>query len=244
MILAIHQPNYFPWLGYLDKMAKADEYIVLDEVQLTDRSGMMRNQFLENNSSSHILSLSLKKKGYREKKTNEIELDNFKEVQRKHKIFFQMNYGKSKGYSEVWPYICNIFEKDYTHLIDIDMDTMIALRKLYNINTKIMLQSQLDYNKSAKKNDLMLTLCKTANASVYLSGQGAKAYMRDEEFQNEGIRVIYQTFNHPIYNQPYAPEFVTGLSSIDMMMQLGINSARDSFWTNVENTKATDIYTL
>ncbi|MBQ4284567.1 MAG: WbqC family protein [Lachnospira sp.] len=244
MILAIHQPNYFPWLGYLDKMAKVDEYIVLDEVQLTDRSGMMRNQFLENNLSSHILSLSLKKKGYREKKTNEIELSDFKEVQRKHKIFFQMNYGKSKGFSEVWPYISDIFEKDYTHLIDIDMDTMIAMRKLYNINSKLILQSQLDYDKTAKKNDLMLTLCKAVSASVYLSGQGAKAYMRDDTFETEGIKVIYQTFQHPVYEQPSAPEFVTGLSSIDMMMQLGITNARNVFWSNVEKGKSTDIYTL
>ena len=35
MVTAIHQPHYFPWLGYLDKMAKAGQFIILDEVQLT-----------------------------------------------------------------------------------------------------------------------------------------------------------------------------------------------------------------
>ena len=33
MIVAAHQPHYMPWLGYLDKMAKADLFVVMDDLQ-------------------------------------------------------------------------------------------------------------------------------------------------------------------------------------------------------------------
>ena len=33
MILAAHQPHYLPWLGYLDKVAKADLFVVMDDLQ-------------------------------------------------------------------------------------------------------------------------------------------------------------------------------------------------------------------
>ena len=33
MLIAIHQPHYIPWLGYLDRMVKADVFIVLDHVK-------------------------------------------------------------------------------------------------------------------------------------------------------------------------------------------------------------------
>ena len=33
MIVAAHQPHYLPWLGYLDKMAKADLFVVMDDLQ-------------------------------------------------------------------------------------------------------------------------------------------------------------------------------------------------------------------
>src|SRR5690349_20766526 len=33
MIVAIHQPHFLPWLGYLERMLKADMFILLDHVQ-------------------------------------------------------------------------------------------------------------------------------------------------------------------------------------------------------------------
>ena len=34
MLVAIHQPHYLPWLGYLQRMAQADLFVVLDHVYL------------------------------------------------------------------------------------------------------------------------------------------------------------------------------------------------------------------
>ncbi len=68
MRAAIHQPHYFPWLGYFDKMAKADLFVFMDEVQLEDRSYMLRNRFLRKDGELMYLSITASKKGYREKK--------------------------------------------------------------------------------------------------------------------------------------------------------------------------------
>src|SRR5436190_9888435 len=46
MLVAIHQPNYFPWLGYLDRMARADLFIVLDHVQFERRNYQNRAPIL------------------------------------------------------------------------------------------------------------------------------------------------------------------------------------------------------
>ena len=42
MIVAIHQPNFFPWLGYFQKIVKCDAFIFLDDVQFP-RSGACVN---------------------------------------------------------------------------------------------------------------------------------------------------------------------------------------------------------
>src|SRR6476661_1044721 len=46
MLIAVHQPHYIPWLGYLDRMARADLFIVLDHVQFERRNYQNRTQIL------------------------------------------------------------------------------------------------------------------------------------------------------------------------------------------------------
>src|SRR5919108_3321661 len=38
MIVAIHQPHFLPWLGYLHRMAAADLFVLLDHVQFERRN--------------------------------------------------------------------------------------------------------------------------------------------------------------------------------------------------------------
>jgi hypothetical protein len=38
MIVSIHQPNYFPWVGYFYKRMKSDIFVFLDDVQFSKNS--------------------------------------------------------------------------------------------------------------------------------------------------------------------------------------------------------------
>ena len=234
-VVAIHQPHYFPWLGFLDKMAKSDEFIVLDEVQLTDRSPMVRNKFLELGGPSRFLSVSVEKKGYREKTTKEIRLSNWIDVASKHQRFLEYNYQRSKGFEEVMSYIAPIFNEQFESLLELNMATMGALRRMYSIETPLTMQSVLPYRSDSKNNLLMLDLSVAAKGDIYLSGRGAQAYMDEAPFSEHVIQVVYQEFQHPVYTQYGQCEFVSNLSSLDMLFQCGVREAREIFWENVKH---------
>ena len=44
MICAIHQPHYLPWLRYFDKIARADVFVLLDDVQYNKNGWQNRNR--------------------------------------------------------------------------------------------------------------------------------------------------------------------------------------------------------
>ena len=44
MIVAGHQPNYLPWLGFFDKMRRSDIFIIEDDVQYGHNGFVNRNR--------------------------------------------------------------------------------------------------------------------------------------------------------------------------------------------------------
>ncbi len=232
MIVSIHQPSYFPWLGLLDKISKSQVFILMDEVQFSDSGFQHRNVFLEAKGKPCYLILPVNKKGYTEKSFRQLRLaDNY--WQKKHRKFFLFNYKKHPYWENIFSQIEFIFEKRYEFLIDVVWDSMKVLFNMLGINVKVHFQSELDYDRSFKKSDLVLELVKSVEADVYLSGKGAKNYLDVNRFSSAGVEVMFNHFVHPIYPQKNASKFIEGLSTLDLLFNCGIEGSRKIFWQNV-----------
>ena len=68
MMVSIHQPSYFPWLGLLDKIEKSNTFVILDTVQFNDNAFQSRNIFLNHNGAVQYLTIPVQKKNYQKNK--------------------------------------------------------------------------------------------------------------------------------------------------------------------------------
>lgn len=236
MIVASHQPHYFPWIGYFDKMAKANIFLLNDEVQLEKKSPMVRNKFLDSKGDEVFLTISIEKEGLFNLPNKDIRINKNMESIKKHEKFFVYNYKKAPYFEEVWDKIGYIFMQDYEFLIDIQKNTIFTIAKLLDINTPIVLHSTLEYDRSKTKNELIIEKCKAVKASIYLSGNGAKKYMDVDLFNHNGIEVVYQDFIYPKYLQYNHEEFIPNLSTLDLLFNMGIEKSTEIFWENVNST--------
>lgn len=251
MKVAIHQPHYFPWLGYFDKMAKVDRFVVMDQVQYVPRSYMSRNSFLDKNGDVVRQSLTVSKVGHRDKELREIEVIDCAVWQNKHEAFFQNNYCHFPYYEEVMREFTDVFSRPYSRLLDVQTDTIKGICRLLDIKTELVFQSDLTIEPSIVSDSGLteedqkrrrrcldvIHICEAAQATHYITGRGKSLEFVDPQlFEQHHIRLALQDYNCPVYHQKYAKEFVPNISALDFLLNCGIEESRRIFWENVRSS--------
>lgn len=224
MILSIHQPSYFPWLGLLDKIRNSDVFMLMDEVALSDSAYQHRNTFLTSDGKTKFLTIPLVRKNYLGRPFREIEIASH-DWQSNHWNFIWNNYRKHPFAKEILPYLEAYFGTAYSLLCEAVVESMRVSLALFGIETRLIFQSDMEYDRSLKRGDLVLALVRAAGADCYLSGVGAQAYLDESAFKGD-IALRYNHFKHPVFQQEGVQQFQSGLSCLDVLFNLGSVGAR------------------
>ena len=176
MVVAIHQPEHLPWLGFFNKMANADEFIVLDNVQYCKRNFQNRNQVLVNGVGMYI-NVPVKLEKYREKTIADMEIYSDSDVPWKSRYLktIEYNYKRHPFFGDYFPFFEDLLGKNITSLCQFNMEIINFFARQLQIATRIVMASSLAPQGS--KSDLILDISKRAGANVYLSGSAGRNYM-------------------------------------------------------------------
>ncbi len=215
MKIAIHQPNYLPWIGFFDKMDKVDKFVLLDTA-IHSKSGFTNRNKIKTPQGPYTLTVPITAK---EIPINELTIDNKQNWKRHHWKLIESNYKKSKHWNDLKDGFAEIYEADWDKLVELNIALILHIKTLLSINTDIILESVLseDFGTGNTRN---VNIVKHLNGSMYLSGTGAKVYNEENEFTDNNILLVYQQFNHPVYEQRWG-KFITNLSIIDLLFHCG-----------------------
>lgn len=217
MIIGIHQPNFIPWLGYFYKINRSDRFVLLDDVQYTKNSFINRNR-IKGPAGEQWVTLPVLHSGNFGQNINEtqpIQLEkNFKKFVRA----LTMNYSRAKHFSEVMP-IFDVCDFSYDNLALFNEGILRKIVEYLEIETPIIRSSSID-GINASSTERLIQICQHFHADQYIAGFGSKKYQEDELFRSRGIVPIVYDFEHPVYEQLFAP-FVPNLSVVDVLMNLG-----------------------
>ena len=219
MIAAVHQPQYLPWLGYIDKIDKCDVFCFLDNVQYKKNDWQNRNR-IKTVSGWQWVTLPVR---YRfPQRINEVQINNAVNWRRKHLQALITNYRKSPFFHHCIDLFQQIYQTDWQHLADLNIEMVKGLMKLLGMEAKpTILASAL--HTSDDPNDRLIDICRALGCDTYLAGAAGANYMDAARFEKRGIRVVFQDFRHPQYPQLFG-EFVSHLSVIDLLFNCGPES--------------------
>jgi len=212
MRVAIHQPNFLPWIGYFYKMASCDLFIYLDDVQFTKNSYQNRVKIKTPQGGQWLTLPVLQNFG---QLTNEVKINNKENWRDKHLRTLEMNYKKTPGFPAVYDLIKRVYEcQEWSVMSDLNIALIEEVATFIGLKTPRIKSSELAV--SGSSTDRLVNLVKKFNGTTYLSGSGGSKYQEEALFTAQGIEVHYSDFIHPVYPQPWG-EFIKGASIVDFL---------------------------
>lgn len=227
-IIAIHQPNFFPWLGYFDKIIRSDGFIFLDDVQFPKKKGVWTNRVpLLISGESRWVTAAIDRNYHGLRNINEMHYLSKNPWRSKMIKTIDANYRKHPYFWEVFDIIEPLIQNQESNIAIYNINAVMKISLLLGVDKKkYFWSSQLD-SKVGKSNELLSTLTLEAGGNTYMCGGGADGYQDEMIFNRHGLALRYQDFQHPVYQQKNATTFVPGLSILDAAFNLGWDGTRN-----------------
>jgi hypothetical protein len=215
--VAILQSNYIPWKGYFDIIGLVDEFIIYDEVQYTKNDWRNRNR-IKTPSGVQWLTIPVSQKSLSQK-ISETEVS-FTTWGKKNWNTIKSNYGKAPFFKSISQPLEEFYlSNSFTKLSEINLWLIKHICAATGISTTIT--DSKNFNLEGDSTERLVSICKQAEATVYLSGPAAKNYLRESLFTEEGLEIEWMNYSdYPEYPQLYPP-FSHAVSIVDLLFNVG-----------------------
>jgi len=219
--IAVHQPNYLPWLGFFHKIRNVDIFVLLDTVQFARRGYSHRVRVMGPNGGALLLTQHIRKQPVEEQFIHQLEFSDKHWVD-KHLKTMNAAYRRTPYFNEVFSLIENSISPDTNRLAELNWRMIQCICNALGIQTKIVKASQFDLGPFSSPSERIACIVHHLGGRFYLSGAGARAYNDTAVFDRYGIELGYDDFTIDPYPQR-GHQFIGGLSVVDALFNVGYN---------------------
>jgi hypothetical protein len=218
MICAIHQPQFVPWLGHFQKIARADIFVFLDNVQFRKNEFQNRNRI---GTEQGARWLTVPVSFHFGDTLREVKIAEGTRWEERLWKTLEQTYRKAPHFESHASGLRTILEQPWGDLAALNAATVRWLVECFGIETRIVTASELP-PMSQDRTGRLVDICRHLGADTYLSGAQAQCYLDVSCFEAAGIAVEFQTYEHPVYPQVSCGDaFVSHMSAIDGLFNCG-----------------------
>lgn len=225
-VVAIHQPNFFPWLGYFDKLARADTFVFLDHVQFPKTGGTWTNRVrLLVNGKATWFTAPVDRAFHGVRPISQTVFARSIDWRSTLLTTLRTAYGKAPFLGEAIALLEPLIRNPTRRVADFNIAAVTGIAGAIGIDTQKLCRST-DLAALGTATEMLISVTRNIGGTTYLCGGGAQGYQEDGVFAAADVNLVYQYYRHPVYPQRGSPEFVPGLSVIDALANLGVAGTR------------------
>ncbi len=222
-VVAIHQPNYLPWLGYFFKITQCDVFVFLDNVQYEKRGFTNRNR-IKTPQGPLWLTVDVLTRGSYYQTVREVRIAEGEFWRDRHWASLTHNYVKAPCFAEYAPHFSVVYGAHWEYLADLNVTLIEDVCRILGIQG-VEFRRASELQVSGSKSELLAAICREVGGDTYISPSagGSRSYMEPEPFERAGVKVRYFDFVHPVYRQVRG-EFCPNMSVVDLLFNEGSRS--------------------
>lgn len=227
MKIALMQPYFFPYLGYLQLILAVDHFVVYDDVQYMKGGWVNRNRILMQGEPAWI-SLPVTPDAI-SSYINQRSLSARDTEKFKAKILGQLHaaYRKAPFYAETRELVESILLYHDMNLAKFLFKSLERLCEHLEIKTPLLLSSGLEKSDAGLLGvDRVIAICKALRATTYVNSSGGRALYTADMFSPHQIELQFLEMVPIKYTQG-ENDFVSHLSIIDVLMFNGREATRE-----------------
>jgi hypothetical protein len=214
MKVAIHQPQYWPWVPYLHKVMAADVFVYLDTVQFSTGGYQNRNQIKTAQGASWLVLPVQHAFGQRILETRIAD----PHVLARHWKTLKAHYSRAEGFYCLENALREFCEQPAVLLCDVAIASVEWMLCAMGIRRRCIRASTLP-GVRGRGSALVASICEALGARAYLSGSGGVGVLAQEDFHRIGCSVLVQDCAALRYTQTWpGAGFLPQLSALDLIL--------------------------
>ena len=221
----MHQPNFFPWLGYFYKMARADLFVYADTLAFSKGSYTQRVKIKTHNGPKW-LTMSVVHTGRVGDPIIQVQCGGAADWRERLIKALRGHYAGCPHYKTYIGPIAEIICTGDDRLAEMNIRLIKHIAGELGIRTPTIRSSALHQDHLVgRATDWIIGVSREVGADTYLSGSGGANYQDEAAFEAAGLQLTYANYPHPVYPQAFG-DFVAGLSIVDLLFNCGPDSRR------------------
>ena len=223
MRYAVMQPTFVPWGGYFRLASSVDKFVFLDTVQLSKQSWQTRNRVLVG-GRIHWVSVPIQHIAI-DQRIDETRIANVAHWRKKISRLIDQSYARHQFKNDLSELVQIIENGTQEILSEFNISIITTAMSRMGIATPTCRASELALAR-ADRTDRLIEIGEKLGCDTYLSPIGSSDYLSADGFVDRTpIKLEYANNAPPPYGQQGGGEFISHLSIIDIVGNLGWDGA-------------------
>lgn len=216
--VVVSQPMYFPWIGQLEQIRLADTFIFYDDVPFSKGSFSNRVQ-VKTEAGMRWMTAPLRNL-HLGQLIRDVTLVQSCEWQRTHIDSFRQAYARSPFLPDAVGLMESVFSSNAKNLAELSINSTLELVRYFSLDTGRRFLKSSDLGISGSSTQRVVAICDGQEATLYLTGHGARNYLAHERFEEKGIDVAYIEYGCAPYPQQHGA-FTPYVTALDLVAHCG-----------------------